>query len=400
MDANREPVLISGGGPVGLLLANLLGRAGLACTVIERGEGLPSSSMAIGITPPSLRILRTLELDRAFVDQGVRVEVAHVHENETPLGTVSFASLPEPYPFILSLPQGVGMTLLRDALDRYPHVHYREGTTVVGCRQAGTGAEIDVQTPDGDIESFRGSYVVGCDGHRSLVRESMGIPVSAKTYRPRFMMADVRDRTTLGSDAHLFFSRWGSIESFPLPGGWRRWVARVHPADWEQNPSDWVPAQVERLTDFDLAGCEVGEASRFRPRRQLVRTYGRGRIQLCGDAAHVMSPIGGQGMNTGFADAELLAYSLTRILLEGEAPEPLLAAYSSLRAAAFRAAAARAARGMWLGTRTGMMGSHFRRAVIRFILRQASWRESLPTYFAMLDLPFGSLDAARARETS
>jgi 2-polyprenyl-6-methoxyphenol hydroxylase-like FAD-dependent oxidoreductase len=109
-----------------------------------------------------------------------------------------------------------------------------------------------------------------------------------------------------------------------------------------------------------------------------------------------MSPIGGQCMNTGFADAEMLAHLLARVLRDGKAAGPLLAAYSRDRSAAFRVAAARAARGMWLGTRTGIVGSALRRALITRVLLRPSVKDALPAYFAMLDLPFSTADTGRS----
>jgi len=250
---------------------------------------------------------------------------------------------------------------------------------------------------DGKEFSLRGMFLAGCDGHQSRVRRQSGLRQTSKSYRPRFMMADFEDRTEFGESAHLFFGRRGSVESFPLPGGMRRWIVLLRNTEWSADPLEVVRTHVFDQTGVDLHDLPHAGPSRFCPRRVLVRPYYRGRVALCGDAAHVMSPIGGQGMITGFADAELLASTLTHVLRDGEAAGPLFRAYLDVRTSSFRVASARAARGMWLGTRTGAIGSMFRRARITSILFRSSVRNSLPAYFAMLDLPFNTLDAARLR---
>lgn len=389
-------VLICGGGPVGLLLANRLGQAGVSCTVLEQRTERPAMSMAIGITPPSLRILGRLGLDTAFVRRGIRVERAYVHENGEVLGDLSFDSLPGQYRYILSLPQADGIEILHQALERYSSVTVLAGHEAVGHHQDDDGVTVCARHGETDIR-LRGSFLVGCDGHQSAVRKQSGLRHTAKTYRPRFMMADFEDRTEFGESAHLFFGRRGSVESFPLPHGMRRWIVQAGEAEWAADPLEVVRTRVLDQTGVDVHDLPHAGPSRFGPRRALVHPYYRGRVVLCGDAAHVMSPIGGQGMNTGFADAEMLASVLTKVLRDGEAAAPLLEAYSDIRTASFRVASARAARGMWLGTRTGVLGSAFRRALITHILFRSSVRNALPAYFAMLDLPFNTADAARPR---
>ncbi|MHC1764826.1 MAG: FAD-dependent monooxygenase [Verrucomicrobiia bacterium] len=204
-------------------------------------------------------------------------------------------------------------------------------------------------------------------------------------------MADFQDDTGLGSEARLFFSPRGSVESFPLPGSWRRWVVLATGCA-EASPLRYLIETVENLTGHDLGRQPARFVSVFGAKRMLVDRYYAGRVLLAGDAAHVMSPIGGQGMNTGFADAELLAALLPKLIEEPARIRQALATYDRLRRRAFTVAANRAARGMWLGTSRGRFASAFRKLLIARVLFSPPFRPRLAPYFAMLTIPFRNLN--------
>jgi 2-polyprenyl-6-methoxyphenol hydroxylase-like FAD-dependent oxidoreductase len=207
-------------------------------------------------------------------------------------------------------------------------------------------------------------------------------------YGAQFFMADYRDCTGWGSEARLYFGAHGSVESFPLPDGCRRWVVQMPNRACPEafNLGRTVSDQVHARTGVDLHGDPILFASWFRPHRRLADTYRSGRILLCGDAAHVMSPIGGQGMNTGFADAAHLAEALAEVIKHPETADRVFAHYTRSRRRAFRTAADRAARGMWLGTRRGYAASAFRQLLIAYMLFRPAIRERLAHCFAMLTI--------------
>lgn len=379
--------ILVGGGPIGLLLANLLGAAGVTARLYEQRTAPNSCSMAIGITPPSLEILALLGLDEVFQREGVRVDRAMVHENGCPIGALRFDRIPGQYPWILSLPQARTEFLLRERLEQFSSISLLAGRRVVDVQQDAHRTTIRFEEEgSGRLLTDEADVLVGCDGARSLVRVAAGIGFRRKRYRPSFTMVDARDDTGLGDVAHLFFSAERPVESFPLPGGRRRWVVRTGWGEADDLREPLVGA-IRRLTGHIVDPHCIGEPSRFRPGRMLAASYGLGRLWLCGDAAHVMSPIGGQGMNTGFGDALFLSRALSAVLRGHEALGLWLRAYNGQRRRAFRMASSRAALGMRLGVLAGRPGSRFRCRLLRTILEHEDLHQRAALWFSMLSLP-------------
>ncbi len=370
----KQDVIIIGAGPVGLLLALLLGRRGLNVLVLEKRLELPQQSQAIGITPPSLEILETVGLARRFVQNGVRIRDCHVHGHTGWLGCVSFREIAGEHRFILSLPQRQTMTLLEEALQQQPTVRLMRGVEV--STLVSQGDTVTVRAEDGDDE-FTAAYVVACDGWRSPMREMLGIRTWRRQHGCCFVMGDFIDRTAMRDEAHVFFTAAGAVESFPLPEGRRRWIVQA------DDVKDLIP-QVRQRTGLLLAEEDQLNESIFSPLRVDCRRLHQGRVLLCGDAAHVMSPIGGQGMNTGFADAEFAAEALHAILRRGESAERWLQEYERCRKKAACTAARRADWGMGLGIWRGTLRSLLRDLILRSILLS----DHVPPWFAMQSLPF------------
>jgi len=385
-------VLIVGAGPVGLLLANLLGVRGIRTLVCDQRTSPLVGSMAIGVTPPSLEILRPLGLDTVLREAGVPVRHAEVHESRRFLGRLDFAGIASAYPFFLSIPQERTVEILRDNLRKFPCVQVQDGMEFTGLSQGAGG----VQTGWHQVTSRLGfqlhaRLLAGCDGHRSRVREAAGLTVRERLYPQRFIMGDFLDHSGLGAEARLFFTPEGSVESFPLPGGWRRWILQIGDLNSE-SPTEHLIRNVRRLTGHGLGADPVRFVSPFGAKRMIANRYHAGRVFLAGDAAHVMSSIGGQGMNTGFADAEMLAELLDHALRRPEALPAGAAAYDRIRRAAFEVAATRAERGMWLGTLRGRVASCCRGLFIRRVLFSRVIRHRLAPHFAMLTIPFRNLN--------
>ncbi|HSR87632.1 MAG TPA: NAD(P)/FAD-dependent oxidoreductase, partial [Pontiella sp.] len=294
------------------------------------------------------------------------------------------------YRCMLSLPQAKTISILRERLRKYPSVRLLDGMEFVEQQEDSRGVRVrlrDVNTSA--LSDYAAAYLVGCDGHRSAVRNHLRIPYPGHDYRARFFMADFQDQTEWGSEARLYFGTDGSVEAFPLSGGRRRWIIQMPLQACPETTAlgATVAEQVARRTGVDLSTAPALFESHFRPQRRLAERYFQGRVLLCGDAAHVMSPIGGQGMNTGFADAAELDKTLSAVFETPYRALGLFADYDRIRRRAFNIAASRAARGMWLGTRKGRLLSNLRRVLIRRILFRPAMRKKLARYFAMLTIP-------------
>ena len=238
----------------------------------------------------------------------------------------------------------------------------------------------------GGEDCIRAEWVLGTDGAHSTVRNLLGAEARHRLYPQRFLMADFEDNTGWGDAAHLFFTRHGSLESFPLPKQRRRWVALCRDDLAEMEPREYLRHRAALIAGIDLPARPVSPASEFRPERADLSTLVLGRVVLAGDAAHLMSPIGGQGMNSGMGDAALLAEALP-LVDEDPVRREILADYDRRRRRAARVAARRAAYGMWVGTRTGRVASALRGAVFRNLLLRGPIHSRLAPHFAMLTIP-------------
>ena len=375
-------VLIVGAGPVGLLLGNLLGAAGVRAVVVDKRDRGPDASMAIGVTPPSLALLRALHLDQSFVAAGVRVDHAVVHGDRGRVGELFFREIPGPYPFILSLPQAETVRLLEERLRAWPTVTLRRRIELRALQQEPSGVTVTLrELATGEDEVLHCDWLAGCDGGDSRVRELAGIGVDGADYPQSFIMADFADASGLAREAHLYFTRDGSVESFPLPGERRRWIVQVERLH-RPVPPGLLAEAVRRRAGIDLSVSACSFESAFSVRRRLARRYVQGRVALAGDAAHLMSPVGGQGMNVGFGDAAALAGAIAG----STDPVSALAAYERSRRRVAQIAIGRAARGMWMGTRCGASTGLWRDPLLRLLLTPPLSRK-LPPYFAMLTLP-------------
>ena len=385
---NDSQVIIIGAGPVGLMLANFLGDQGIPVLVLDRRVTSPPTSQAIGVTPPSLHLFAKLGLDEALIGQGIQIQDCHVHGQSGYLGCASFRKIDPPHPFILSLPQRLHMQALEERLARLPCVALRRGVEVLDVRDSTDQQAAICLTDKGE---FRGSYIIGCDGHRSLVRERIGTKIRRVDYGCHFMMGDFEDHSGLGPEAHLWFTATGAVESFPLPQGLRRWIVQTAQPE-TTGDFGGISRLVLQRTGHDLPVEQQQNQTSFSPWRLDCRQYYRGRLILCGDAAHVMSPIGGQGMNTGWADAEFLAEALAGILQGRYQAAPVLGAYEKHRREAAGVAAGRAARGMWLGTWTGLPASRLRDFIMRHCLFKGPLAAELGPFFSMQTIPFNRLE--------
>ena len=324
---NTTDVLIVGAGPTGLTLAASLVSRGISTTLADKQAAGANTSRAGVVNARSLEVLEGLDVARRLVKEGIQAPVFTIRDRKRMLIQIDFSGLPTDYPYSLMVPQSTTERLLLDRLVELGGEVIRPKTlSAVEQDAQGVTATFD----DGDV--IRARYLVGADGIHSTVREHSGIGFEGGQYEESFVLADVHLSGEVPADeVLLFWATAGLTVVAPLPGGdVYRVVAPA--AEAPENPSAEFVQQL-----LDERGLGVGRmvvedvvwGSRFRIHHRVADSYRAGRLLLAGDAAHVHSPAGGQGMNLGIQDAVALADVLVEVL--GGASETLLDGYSAAR---------------------------------------------------------------------
>ncbi|MEJ1193356.1 FAD-dependent oxidoreductase [Pseudarthrobacter sp. CCNWLW207] len=297
-------VAIVGGGPVGLYLAALLLQEGVGVRVLEQRFERDRHSRAIGIHPPALAALERAGVARALVADGVPIRRGRAYSGGKLVGTMSFESVSRDFPFVLSLPQCSTEAHLERRVQDLDPTALARGARVTGITDDGDRLALAV-TSGGASTQLASALAVAADGTHSTVRQLLGIPVTARRYPDHYVMGDFADAGIFGTDAVLFLEEGGIVESFPLPGGLRRWVVRI--GEPRTASAADLASLVQERTGIGLDAGSSTMLSSFSVRSALARSMVAGRTVLIGDAAHEVSPIGGQGMNLGWLDGEALA---------------------------------------------------------------------------------------------
>ena len=320
----RTNVLVIGAGPTGLALACRLASRGVDHVIVDEAPEGANTSRAAVVHARTLELLETVGVTDDLIGQGVTVPEFTVREGDRVLLHLDFASLPSKYPYALMIPQNVTESVLAERLAALGSRVVRP-LTAVSLEQEGGAATVqlvsDSPSADASIRSISARYVVACDGMHSRIRSVLGMPFVGSTYAESFVIADVfMNWSVPRSEVVLFFSEQGLLVVAPLPGDRHRIVATVEQAD--EHPGLEVVQKL--LTDRGPQASparvrDIVYSGRFRVHHRLADHFRAGRVFLAGDAAHVHSPAGGQGMNTGIQDALDLADRLAHVLEAGPA---------------------------------------------------------------------------------
>lgn len=332
------PVLIVGAGPVGLTMAAELARYGVTVRVIDRSPEPSRTSKALVVWSRTLELMDRMGCTAAFLGAGLKAHGATIRAGTRVLGRPRFDTIASPYPFALMIPQSETERLLAAHLASCGVAVERQ-VELVGFEDRAGSVEVRLRHADGSEETVAAPWLIGCDGAHSTVRHGLGVAFDGSAQDDDWMLADVRldgDGRPREDEIATFLHRDGPFVIFPIPGGRARVIATVGKTDPAHRRPDPTLRDVQAMIDARAGGgfraTDPVWLSNFRINERKVSDYRRGRVFLAGDAAHVHSPAGGQGMNTGMQDAIDLAWKLA-LVARGGARDALLDSYSTERSA-------------------------------------------------------------------
>jgi len=331
-------VLIVGAGPTGLVLALWLTRLGVRARIVDKTAEPGTTSRAVAVQARTLELYRQIGLADAVVERGLKAGAANLWVAGKQVARAVLGDMGaglSPFPYALIFPQDEHERLLIDRLAE-AGVEVERRTELVDFTEADSRVLARLKRPDGTVEACEAAYIAGCDGAHSIVREALKIGFPGGTYAHLFYVADVEGSgATMNGEVHVGLDTTDFLAVFPLKGERRaRLVGTVREDDAGHPREDlsWndVSRRVMEWMRIDIA--RVHWFSTYRVHHRVADHFRNGRAFVLGDAAHIHSPVGGQGMNTGIGDAVNLAWKLAAVL-RGRAHASLLDSYEPERIA-------------------------------------------------------------------
>ena len=318
MNAIDQDIVIVGAGPTGLSLGAELYRQGHPALIFDKQAAGENTSRACVVHARTLEVLESSGATVELLREGLVVPIFRIRDRSTILATISFEDLQTEYPFTLMIPQDRVEAVLLRRLQSLGGTVARS-VELTHIRPHENGVEVDLNE-SGKPRTVRANWVIGCDGGHSLVREQAAIPFEGGAYEESFILADVEMDWPLDrEEVTLFYSEKGLMVVAPLPGNHFRIVATMRQAVAQPSIADFAAVLNERGPENGpMSIRRMLWSSRFHIQHRVAKALRQGRILLAGDAAHVHSPAGGQGMNTGIQDAVSLAHALHQTLQSGD----------------------------------------------------------------------------------
>jgi 2-polyprenyl-6-methoxyphenol hydroxylase-like FAD-dependent oxidoreductase len=354
---SRHEVLIVGAGPTGLTLALWLAQWGVSVRIIDKTAEPGTTSRALAVQARTLELYRPLGLTASVLERGHKVPAVNLWVRANRAARLPFEQVGAgltAYPFLLIFPQDEHERLLITRLKELG-IEVERRTELLRFQEHDAGVSAQLAGADGSEETCEVRYIAGCDGARSRVREIVGVGFPGGTYRQVFYVADVdASGPALNGELHIDLDEADFLGVFPLKGeGRARLVGTVR--DQRAERADTL--QFEDVSDRAIEHLKVSVRrvnwfSTYHVHHRVGEQFRKGRAFLLGDAAHIHSPAGGQGMNTGIGDAANLAWKLAMVL-RARAPDELLESYESERIAFARRLVATTDRVFTLATADG-----------------------------------------------
>jgi 2-polyprenyl-6-methoxyphenol hydroxylase-like FAD-dependent oxidoreductase len=335
----KTDVIIVGAGPTGLALACQLIRYGVDFVIFDKNQTTTPYSKAIGVQARTLEIYEQIGIAQDLIAQGAIAEKAQLVEGGEVRGAVEFGNIGEgmsPYPFLLIVEQGKHEKILYDFLkSNGKDVMWQ--TELVDLSQDEAGVRANVKNSNGETETIEAKFLVGCDGAKSPVRHSLNLTFEGSTFERLFYVADTQVDWKFSHDSLYVCLAQNTITAFfPMTGARQFRIVGTFPENEERREGEIlyeeIEEQIKKDTGLDLDIHDVNWFSVYRVHSRRVNKFSEGRCFLAGDAAHIHTPAGAQGMNTGIQDGYNLAWKLAAVI-RGKSSLSLLETYNEERLA-------------------------------------------------------------------
>jgi 2-polyprenyl-6-methoxyphenol hydroxylase-like FAD-dependent oxidoreductase len=333
----KTQVIIAGAGPTGLSLAAQFIRYNIDFIIYDKDEGITPLSKALSVHARTLEVFEQFGIADRAVAQGQILSTVKMNVNGEKQGEFDLATLGgnmSSYPFLLILEQSKTEKLLYDFLTESGKiVHWN--TELIDFEQDTTGVKATLKNADGTSQTIEADYLVGCDGARSVIRQKLGFTFDGGTFEQFFYVADTKIDWNLGygKDLNVCVGKNSFVAFFPMKGDQRTRIIGIlpdtHTEDKKVEFAD-LEQKIKHDANIPLEISDVGWFSIYKVHTRMTNCFYKNRCFIAGDAAHIHSPAGGQGMNTGIQDAYNLAWKLAMVL-KGEAKMELLDSYNTER---------------------------------------------------------------------
>lgn len=360
-------VLVVGAGPVGLTMACELARSGVKCRIIDKAAAPAATSRALAIFPRTLEVFEMMGLLEPVLEAGHQLDGVAIYNRSGQIAHIGFSTLPSRYHFAISLPQSETERFLTEHLAGFKIVVERD-KELVALSQSADAVQAILRNSGGLEEKLESSWLIGCDGAHSSVRHLLGLPFEGDAYPESFLLADVKVDGPLDHvHIHLFLTGEGLVGIFPFRGARCRIIASTQP-EAEGQPTadlrlDEIQALVESRTKCGIRLKDPVWLSRFHISHRKIPDFRVDRVFLAGDSAHIHSPAGGQGMNTGIQDAFNLAWKLA-LVVQKKSADSLLNSYNEEREPVARMVLTLTDRLTRMATLQGGLGQQLRNALL------------------------------------
>ena len=335
--ATKTDVIIIGAGPTGLALACQFIRHGIDFVIIDKKETTTPHSKAIGVQARTLEIYEQIGLADELVTAGWKAEKAKMIVGGEVRGEVSFADIGKgmsDYPYVLIVEQGIHEAFVYDFI-RSNGRDVRWNTELESFTQNDSGVTAVIKNSAGEAETVDAKFLIGCDGAKSYVRRTLGLTFEGSTFERMFYVADVEIDWEFKNDALMVFLMKNNLLAFFPMIGEKRWrIVGTFPDEFAKDEGEVlyeeIEEQIKRDAELELDITKVNWFSTYRVHTRHVNKFSEGRCFLAGDSAHIHTPAGAQGMNTGIQDGYNLAWKIAMVL-RGEASDKILDSYNEER---------------------------------------------------------------------